>query len=404
MRILRTTLVAYGVCLAAQATTAQTTLTLAETLARVRERAPEVVGARLAIDEARARLVGASLRLTSNPELAAAVGNRQGSGTRFTDFELGLGQLWEPGARRAARMRAAAAGVDQGSADLDETIRIALYQAASAFVRALHASERLRLLTASETLASGVYDSAERRFRAGDIAVLDVNLARASLARIRAEREAARAGRTRALGELQGLLGSRDDIAVEGQLDLPDPADLNDALNAAQERPELRVLEAAIREAEAGAELGRSFGQPDYGLGVRYGQEEGDHIVLGGMTLTLPVFAKGQELRAVGAAAVARVRAALDAGRTRVELEVRSAFGVHEQRLEAARLLQREALPGLDENEALASRSFEVGQLGLPDLLLIRREILETRLFYLDTLLEAAQARIDLDASAALLR
>jgi hypothetical protein len=45
-----------------------------------------------------------------------------------------------------------------------------------------------------------------------------------------------------------------------------------------------------------------------------------------------------------------------------------------------------------------------VGQLGLPELLLIRREILDTRFQYLDTLLEAALARIELDASAGLLR
>ena len=35
--------------------------------------------------------------------------------------------------------------------------------------------------------------------------------------------------------------------------------------------------------------------------------------------------------------------------------------------------------PGLDENDALTTRSFDVGQIGLPDVLLIRREILETR-------------------------
>jgi outer membrane protein TolC len=52
----------------------------------------------------------------------------------------------------------------------------------------------------------------------------------------------------------------------------------------------------------------------------------------------------------------------------------------------------------------LTTRSFEVGQLGLPELLLIRREILDTRFQYLDALLEAALARIDLDASAGVLR
>ncbi len=67
-------------------------------------------------------------------------------------------------------------------------------------------------------------------------------------------------------------------------------------------------------------------------------------------------------------------------------------------------MLATDAIPGLDENEALTARSFEVGQLGLPELLLIRREILDTRVQYLDALLEAALARIDLDASAGMLR
>ena len=65
---------------------------------------------------------------------------------------------------------------------------------------------------------------------------------------------------------------------------------------------------------------------------------------------------------------------------------------------------QIEAIPGLDENERLTTRSFEVGQLGLLELLLVRREILDTRFQYLDALLEAALARVDLDASAAILR
>ena len=144
--------------------------------------------------------------------------------------------------------------------------------------------------------------------------------------------------------------------------------------------------------------------KPDYGLGVRYAREEGDHIVLGGVTLTLPVFSKGQELRAVGSARAARLRAELEAARVRVRLEVRAAFDAYNQRLAAVRVLEADAIPGLDENDTLTTRSFDVGQIGLPALLVIRREILETRFQYLDALLEAALARIDLDASAAILR
>jgi cobalt-zinc-cadmium efflux system outer membrane protein len=87
-----------------------------------------------------------------------------------------------------------------------------------------------------------------------------------------------------------------------------------------------------------------------------------------------------------------------------VQLEVQARFDAYTRRLAALRLLETEAVPGLDENEQLSTRSFEVGQIGLPDLLLIRREILDTRAQYLDALLEAALARIDLDDSAALLR
>ena len=133
-------------------------------------------------------------------------------------------------------------------------------------------------------------------------------------------------------------------------------------------------------------------------------REEGDQIVLGGLTVTLPMFSNGQEQRAVGSARAARLRAELDAARTRVQLEVRTAFDAYNRRLAAVRMLEADAIPGLDENEQLTTRSFEVGQLGLPELLLIRREILDTRSQYLDALLEAALARIDLDASAAILR
>ena len=122
------------------------------------------------------------------------------------------------------------------------------------------------------------------------------------------------------------------------------------------------------------------------------------------MTVTLPMFSKGQEQRAVGSARAARLRAELDAARARVQLEVRAAFEAYDRRLAAVRVLEAEAIPGLDENEQLTTRSFEVGQLGLPDLLLIRRAIFDTRSEYLAALLEAALARIDLDASAGILR
>ena len=193
-----------AVCLQTGIAGAQSrTLTLAEVLARAREQAPQIISARLALEEIRGRLVGASLRFQANPEIDAGVGNRQGADRRFTDFEIGVGQTFEPGSRRSARIAGANAAMTQGSADVEETTRIVLGSAAAAYYRALHAHERIRVLNATQELAAGVYSVADRRFRAGDIAVLDVNIARASLARVRAEREGAEAARTLALGALK---------------------------------------------------------------------------------------------------------------------------------------------------------------------------------------------------------
>ena len=401
----KTVAVCAVVCLYANPVAAQgRTMTLAEALTRAREQAPEIVSARLAVEEARGRLLGASIRLQSNPQIDAAVGNRSGPDMRFTDFELGLGQSFEPGARRSARMASANAAIALGAANVDEVTRAVLRTAAAAYYRALHANDRIRLLNAAFQLASSVYTAADRRFKAGDIAVLDVNIAKVSLARVRAEREGAEASKALALGELRQLLRLEVDVNVDGTLTRPADADLTTALQSASQRPALRTLEAGIQEAEAEVLLGQSFSKPEYGLGVRYSREERDHIVLGGMTITLPMFSKGQEQRAVGSARAARLRAELDAARTRVQMEVRSAFDAFNRRLAALRVLEEDAIPGLDENEQLTTRSFEVGQLGLPELLLIRREILDTRFQYLDALLEAALARVDLDASAATLR
>ena len=392
-----------AVCLQAGTAHAQT-ITFAEALARARERAPDIVSARLAQDEARARLAGASLRLAQNPQIDIGAGNRDGRDGRFTDLEIGVTQMFEPRSRRTSRIAGAQAAIEESSARVDEITRLMLRATGAAYYRALHAESRIALLTAVQEIARSVHAAAERRFAAGDIAVLDVNLARASLGRVRAELAAARAVKAAALGELKQLLQIDGDLDVAGPLSAPAAATLESALRSAAARPELRILEAGIREAEADVQRAGTFSRPDYGVAARYSREEGDQIVFGGITISLPLFTTGQDLRAAGAARVSRLRAELEAVRRRTQTEVRTAFDTLSHRLAALDVLEKEILPGVGENEALTARSFEVGQLGLPDLLLIRREILDTRFQHLDALLEAALARLDLDASAATLR
>lgn len=388
-------------CLQAQTASAQvTTLTLADVQGRARERSPVVVAAHLAIEEARGRSLDARSRFQTNPDVDVEIGRRGGEFGGSTDFAIAVEQHLEPGARRAARLDEAMAGVASGSAEAGEVVRLTVRSATAAYYRALHAAEEVRVLRLARELAADTASIAARRFAAGDIAVLDVNVARGTLARASARVEGAEAMRVLALADLQQELGLEGEIDVTGSLTPPARAtELQPLVDSVAQRPEIAALQSAIDAAEADERLAQSFTRPAFGVGASFAREEGDRIVMGGLTITLPVFVKGQGLSATSAARATRLRVELESARTRIQIEVRAAYTAYERRLAALRILETDALPGLDENEALSARSYEVGQIGLPDLLLIRRETLDTRMEYLDTLLEAALARVDLDAS-----
>jgi cobalt-zinc-cadmium efflux system outer membrane protein len=137
---------------------------------------------------------------------------------------------------------------------------------------------------------------------------------------------------------------------------------------------------------------------------MRFKRDEGHQAAAAGISVTVPLFSKGQEQIATGVARGSR--ADLERGIVVTELDVRarSALNVFQMRLAAAEPLERDVLPGLEENERLARRSFEVGELSLPDLLVIRREFVDTRLQLVDALADAAMASIDLQAAAGVLR
>ncbi|OFW28385.1 MAG: hypothetical protein A3G76_08185 [Acidobacteria bacterium RIFCSPLOWO2_12_FULL_65_11] len=388
------------------AASGQSTLTYQQALTMARERAPRVAIARARIDEARGRIVGARMRFRDNPVLDVSAGPRTLESETVTDFELGINQIVELGNRRTARIDAAEASVVREAATSDATIRQLIRDVAVSFVRGQQAQARLDVLRAAESVAKDALDAADRRYRAGDVAVLDVNVARASVARATAHVRVADADRAAAVGELKALLAWTEgaDPAVEGDLRDRIRDGLAVQLLPANERPEVRMLLAEAAEAQADVRLGQGLKKPDLGFGLRFEREEGHRAAAAGFSIGLPLFSKGQEQMATGLARASRAELERGVVVTELELRARSAQTVFQMRLAAAEPLQRDVLPGLEENERLARRSFEVGELSLPDLLVIRREFVDTRLQLVDALADAAIASIDLQAAAGVLR
>jgi outer membrane protein TolC len=129
----------------------------------------------------------------------------------------------------------------------------------------------------------------------------------------------------------------------------------------------------------------------------------GEGILYGTLSFNVPLFARGGGERAEARARSRRAEIELESARRGARVEIESALAAYRARAAAAESLAV-ALPLLDRNEALARRGYEVGETGLTDLLVVRREIVAIREEALERLLEAALAGLQLEAAVGELR
>lgn len=395
---------ALAVAFAASVRAQENPLSLSQTLAIARERAPGLVAARARVVEAQAALVGASMRL-DNPELDGSFGPRfADDANRKFDFGIGLSQQFENGARRKARTAAATEGVAVAEARLLATERDVLREVSVAFLDAQFLHRQHALLLDALTIAAEAQQIAERRFALGDVAALDVNTARVERARLEAERHVVDAQRLGALGTLGQLLGTTTVPTVTHVTDQPVRRDLADLLRAVDSRPELRAIDAETRQAEARLTLASASKGALWGVSARYERDEGDHVLMGGLTVSLPTFNKGQDINAEATARLAALRLERGAMADSWALLVRARFLVLEAQGRALEIIERDALPAALDNEGLARRSYETGQIRLIDWILLRREAMQVRREQLDRLRDIAIAIVELDAVAGVIQ
>ncbi len=380
-------------------------MSLAEVLTRARAESPTALVARARIEEARGRLVGARVRFQDNPYVDVTSGRRRTfDGRLTTDLEVGLLQTFETGGQRNARIGGAEAAIASEQASADDALRLALEAVATAYFQHRLNGERQVVLRQLQENTDEVLRIAQRRYDAGDIAALELNLAKSATVRARSSRMAADADALSSAGALSRLLGMQD-VTIEptDELARDQSADRATLLAATEVRPDLAALKASLAEAEADVRLGLANGRPKIGLGVRGKREGADHALVGVVAFTFPTFNAGQELIATGSARASRLRQQLESSRAIAISEVGNLHAEYQQRQAASQSLA-EALPLVLENVQLSQRSYEEGELSLADLLVVRNDVLSTRLEYLDRLFDAARVAVARDAAAGVLK
>lgn len=401
---------AAGVCLAAPVASAQAPreMSLDEALAFADGHAPALVVEIERSKRGDAERSAAAAFFPENPSFALSGGARFGGGQDGGDVGAELSQqlevAGEPGLRRdaaEARARAFDAELARVRFEVHQRVHVS-FHAALVAKEAERANEEL--LTYSEQLL----DVAKKQVQAGEVSPLAEKLARAEVSRAKERQLAAQQEHESAridLGLIVGLPST--EVAPRGVLHSPgETAPLASLLELARERqPELRKRRAEIEAAKAQVALAdrEAFPKPAVGVsysaeGVAPGSKATQQIVLGTISVPLPLWRQND-----GPRAHARAELAI------AETEARTLAATLENRIAKAKarvdsdakriaLYTSEVLPAVDENVRLMQQAFALGDQDITAVMLARERLITARAEALAAYRDYFTALADLEA------
>ncbi len=404
----RTTAVAVVGTLGLVTSTRAERITIDQALDRAARR-PSVEITRLDTDAARANARGAALPLY-NPELSGGGGPQFGSTVRVVQFQVGLSQTIELGGKRSARIQLANA--EQGTAEVasrGELLR-ARIEAWRAFERALVLRDRQDTRRQVESLARALAAAMQNSAAAGGVARLRVNVVVAEAGRATQERVAAEAEYATA----QALLATAIGAAPGEQLDpagavpeLPAVQDRIDDLvaRALRENPAVAASQTRLVESRARIADEDARGVPDVTLGIGYAyapDPDGANAVVATVSIPLAVLNRNQGARAAARVMARRAEVERSHARTEVERAVRLAVENYERARGAVAGFDRGVVEKLAENLAAAQDAFAKGGLDFVELITAQRDLIASRLSFLDARLASVDAWADLALATAM--
>ncbi len=387
-------------------------LTLAEAL-RLAETASPAVRAReaqLAAAEG-SRREAASL-LFNNPELSVERTRRSAATPdgNAREWGLGIAQPIEIGGQQARRREAASASLEALRAEIEDARRQARADASLRFHAVLAAQRRVRLEQRSVELFDGTAQAVAKRRSAGEDTRLDANVALIEAERARNALAVSQEHLQDAKAELATALQLPPSAAPEvvGDLDVPNgaplPYGLDQLLASAQALPRQRALAAREDAARARVGVERARRYPDVTGGLNGGRERQadgrERVTTLTLSVPLPLFKRndaaiGQAMSDATQAEIERAAAARDG-----QAQVRRLWSRLESQRERVARLQRAMLAASTDNQQLAAKSRQAGQIGLLDQLLVNRQALDAERDLNEALAEFHITRIELENAA----
>lgn len=376
--------------------------TLSRILRWADRHSPDLALARAGLSRGQAEVASAAPLFPSDPVLAGSVGRRTNDAGSGIDYEIALEQELEIFGERAARRRAARAGMDLARARVEKVRWRVHREIHDAFHDALVARAKRRAAERFVTFAKRFLQVAERRLAAGETSPLPVRLAESELAEARQARIAAEQTERAAILTLKAVAGwpVARELVPAGDLGTPEDAPpLAELVRLAHAHdPVLRERAAASRRARARLAAAEREPWPNPRIGVAYARESepggsAATIWRGTLSMPIPIWQANRPERARAEAEHDVARAELAARRRTIEARVRRAAAAVDASAARVRLYSTKILPGFEKSLELVEKAFELGEIDATEVLVARERFLRSQRTALDAYEEYFRAR-----------
>ena len=350
--------------------------------------------------------------LFNNPELTAEQTRRRAAsgsaGERAREGSFGISQPFEIGGQQGRRREVASATREAIEAEIADARIQVRSEAALRFSAVLAAQRRVQIEERALSLFETSAQAVARRREAGEDTRLDANVAAIEAERARNTLALAREQLINARAELATLLQSPVKQLPEAVGDLaaaiPHPYTPEELERSLQTLPRVRALVARESAARARVGLENANRSPDVRLGLNVGREgppaERERVTTVSVSVPLPIFRRNDA--AIGQAQAEATQAEVErlAGTRDAEAQVRRLWLRLSSQIDRVQRLQRATLSAALDNQQLAARSRQAGQIGLLDQLVVNRQALDAEREVNDALAELQATRIELERAA----
>lgn len=375
-------------------------VTLQEAVEMALQSSPDLASASSAVRAREGAVLQAGRR--PNPELQLISENIGGDDdlTGGVQSSLSLGQRFELGGKRAARVTAAEASRGLASMDFEARRAAVIATVTRRFVDLLVAQRRMELAEQAVSIAEETAGAVTERVSAGKVSPIEETRASLVLGTELIERDRARLDLDVARLRLAAAWGA--DAAefshAEGDLEqVPAIPDLGTLLLRAGLAPEVARWDAEIAWREAIVELERARAAPDVTIGGGYRQfDVGTGAAIVSVTVPLPFANRNRGARIEAQEELLGAQAQQRSARLRSRQAVSEAHATLRRAEQEAATVRSEMLPGAEDAFAAVSEGYRLGKFGLTEVLDARRTLTAVRLQLLRATAEAHAAAAEL--------